>query len=87
MILNDEIPYVESKILELSKRVDLENYAKELKASGEYKDFYTRFSWDVIRAACGVNYLCSLYDKYGVNDSHITTLAKKAVKILNINLN
>lgn len=84
MLLQNEIPFVEGKLKELAKRYDLQEYANELKASKEYKDFETRLSWDVIRAACGVSYLCDLYDKYGANDSHISTLAKKAIKCLNL---
>lgn len=86
MLLQNELQFVESKIIELSKKHDLQSYATELKNSGEYKDFKTRLSWDLISAACGSNYLCSLYDKYGANDKHITTLAKQAIKVLNLNL-
>lgn len=86
MILQNELNFVESKLVELSQRHDLQSYANELKKSGEYKDFITRLSWDLLRASCGVNYICSLYDKYKVHDSHITTLAKQAIKVLNLNL-
>lgn len=84
MLLQNELQFVESKMIELSKNHDLQSYANELKESGEYKDFLTRLSWDLIRAACGCNYLCSLYDKYGANDTHITTLAKQAIKVLKL---
>lgn len=84
MLLQNELQFVESQMIELSKKHDLQSYANELKNSGEYKDFLTRLSWDLISAACGCNYLCSLYDKYGANDTHITTLAKKAIKVLKL---
>lgn len=86
MLLQNEITFVESKMLELSQKHDLQKYANELKESKEYKDFLTRLSWDILRAACGVNYICSLYDKYSANDYHITTLAKHCIKVLNLNL-
>ena len=85
MLLQNEIPFVESKMIDLSKKVDLQKYTNELKESKEYKDFLTRLSWDIIRVSCGVNYICSIYDKYGANDSHITTLAKHCIKVLNLN--
>lgn len=84
MLLQNELGFVENKMKELAKRYNLQEYTNKLKASKEYKDFETRLSWDVIRAACGTSYLCSLYQKYGANDSHITTLAKKAIKCLNL---
>ena len=84
MLLQKEIPFVESKIKELANRVNLQEYANKLKDSGEYNNFETRLSWDIIRAACGTSYFCDLYDKYGANDDHISTLAKKAVKCLNL---
>lgn len=84
MLLQNEIPFVERKMKELAKRYNLQEYTNKLKASKEYKDFETRLSWDVIRAACGTSYLCDLYDNYGANDSHISTLAKKAIKCLNL---
>lgn len=39
MLLQNELQFVESKIIELSKKHDLQSYATELKNSGEYKDF------------------------------------------------
>lgn len=86
MLLQNEIPFVESKMIELSQKYDLQKYANELKESKEYKDFLTRLSWDILRASCGVNYICSLYGKYGANDSHVSTLAKHCIKVLNLNL-
>lgn len=85
MKLQDELKFVESKMLELSQKCDLQGYTEDLKKSGEYNDFETRLSNDIIHAACGTKYLCSLYDKYGCNDKHITTLAKQAIKCLGLN--
>lgn len=86
MLLQNELQFVEIKMVELSKKHDLQSYANELKERGEYKDFLTSLSWYLIRAACGINYICSLYEKYGANDTHITTLAKQSIKVLNLNL-
>lgn len=55
-------------------------YAAELKASGKYKDFETRLAWDCIYAAVKIDEICSWHDKYNCDDTHITTLAKAALK-------
>lgn len=84
MLLKNEVGFCQQKILELANRVNLQEYANELKASKEYSDFGTRLFNDILRAACGVSYLCLLYDRYGAKDKHITTLAKEAGKCLNL---
>jgi hypothetical protein len=56
------------------------SYAEQLKASGEYQDFETRLAWDVLKAVVGTSKICEWYDQYNCNDSHIGTLAKKALK-------
>ncbi len=60
---------------------NLEEYAEQLKATGNFKDFETRLAWDCLRATVPVEVRCSWYEKYNCNDDHITTLAKKALKI------
>lgn len=79
MILSKEIPYVTEKMKELSSTHDLVKYVEDVRESGNYKVLKNRVAYDLIRAACGSTYLCELYDKYGCNDSHITTLALKCV--------
>jgi hypothetical protein len=58
-----------------------EEYAEQLKATGNYKDFETRLAWDCLRATVPVEVRCSWYEKYDCNDDHITTLVKKALKM------
>lgn len=51
-----------------------------LKQEGKCKDLETRLAWDCLRATIGSSQICEWYDKYNCNDSHITTLAKRALK-------
>lgn len=55
-------------------------YAAALKASGNYKDFETRLAWDCMYAVVGSSVMCEWHDKYNCDDTHITTLAKAALK-------
>lgn len=69
-------------VVEKFKRIDnLEEYADALKKSGEYNDFETRLAWDCLRATVPAETICDWYEKYNCNDTHITTLAKAALKI------
>lgn len=43
MLLQNELQFVESQMIELSKNHDLQSYANELKKSGNYKDFSLTF--------------------------------------------
>lgn len=79
MVLSKEIPYVTDKMRELSSTHDLMGYVEDVRKSGDYKSLKIRVANDLIKAACGTAYLCGLYDKYGCNDSHITTLAIKCM--------
>ena len=63
---------------------DIKNYAPKLKESGQYKDFEVRLVWDCIRAFVGSGTVCLWYEKYNCNDSHITTIGKKALKELGV---
>jgi len=54
-------------------------YAEQLKASGDYKNFKIRLANDCLRAVYKSSEICDWYDKYDCNDSHITTLAEKAL--------
>lgn len=62
----------------------IKEYAPQLKASGNYKDFEVRLCWDCIRAFVGSGTVCLWYDKYNCNDTHVTTLGKKALKELGV---
>ena len=62
----------------------IQDYAPKLKASKNYKDFETRLVWDCLRAFVGSGTICLWYDKYNVNDTHITTAGRKALKELKV---
>lgn len=55
-------------------------YAQELQASGNFKNFEIRLAWDCLKAVTSTTTICDWYDKYNCNDTHITTLAKAALK-------
>ena len=57
-----------------------QQYGKQLREKGGYKDYETRFAWDVLRKVMTVGEICDWYDKYGCNDHHITALAIAACK-------
>lgn len=59
----------------------IKEYAPKLKASGKYKDFERRLAWDCLNAFIGSAAICdTYYNKEGLNDDHITTAGKKALK-------
>ena len=69
-------------VVEKFKQIrNLESYAEELKKSGNYNDFETRLAWDCLRLTVPSSTICEWYEKYNCNDTHITTLAKAALKI------
>ena len=84
MKLGKEIPYVTEKMRELSSTYFTRSYVEDVRESGNYKVLKNRVASDLIRAACGSTYLCGLYDKYGCDDSHITTLALRCMKDVGI---
>lgn len=77
MKLENELKFTVEKMKGIT---NLKEYAEDLKANGDYQDFETRLAWDCLRAAVGTSTICKWYDKYNCNDSHITTLAKRALK-------
>lgn len=78
MKLAPELDYVVKKFKQIR---NLEDYAENLRLSGNYNDFETRLAWDCLRATVPSIVICSWYEKYDCNDNHITTLAKTALKI------
>lgn len=78
MKLDNELKYVVSKLKEIKDKIP--PYAAHLKESGGYEDFETRLAWDCLRVAMGTTWICNMYTKYDCNDTHITTLAKRALK-------
>ena len=62
----------------------IQEYAPKLKASGNYKDFEVRLTWDCIYAFVGSGTVCLWYKKYNCNDSHVFTVGKKALQELGV---
>lgn len=54
--------------------------AKWLKDNGRYTDLAARIGYDGIRAFMPRTYIIDLYASEGLNDSHIATGLRKAVK-------
>ena len=82
MKLQAEYNYIKKQFEDNVEKI--KDYAPKLKASGNYKDFEIRLTWDCIRAFVGTGTVCLWYEKYNCNDSHITTLGKKALKKLGV---
>ena len=82
MKLQNEFDYIKKQFE--SNLEKIKDYAPKLKASGNYKDFEIRLTWDCIRAFVGTGTVCLWYEKYNCNDTHITTVEKKALKELGV---
>ena len=69
-------------VLNQMRKLDAEKvkaYAENVKASGDYRNFETRITNDILAACIPVSVRCDWYGKYNCNDTHITTLAKSCV--------
>jgi hypothetical protein len=63
----------------------IKDYAPKLKETGKYSNFEVRLTWDCLHAFIGSSIIThTYYDKEGLNDDHITTAGKKALKELGI---
>lgn len=82
MKLQAEYNYIKKQFEDNVEKI--KDYAPKLKASGNYKDFEIRLTWDCIRAFVGTGTVCLWYEKYNCNDTHITTVGKKVLKDLGI---
>ena len=56
------------------------------KESGNYKVLEVRIGWDALRAFHGRDFREHLYNVEGLNDKHIETALKKAIKEANISV-
>ena len=82
MKLQKELNYI---MEQFAANIDkIKEYAPKLKESKQYKDYEVRLCWDCLRAFVGSGTICLWYEKYNCNDSHVTTLAKKALKELHV---
>ena len=79
MKLENERQYVIDKMRKLDAE-KVKEYAENVKASGDYRNFETRITNDILAACIPVPTRCDWYEKYSCNDTHITTLAKSCVK-------
>ena len=82
MKLQAEYNYIKKQFEDNVEKI--KDYAPQLKASGNYKDFEIRLTWDCIRAFVGSGTVCLWYEKDNCNDTHITTVGKKALKDLGV---
>ena len=82
MKLQAEYNYIKKQFEDNVEKI--KDYAPKLKASGNYKDFEIRLTWDCIRAFVGSGTICLWYEKYNCNDTHITTIGKKVLKDLGV---
>lgn len=78
MKLKSLLPEVVSRFNTIPRGTLIRHIAK-VKASGNYKDLETRIAWDILHATFTVSEICSWYEQYDCNDSHISTLAKDAM--------
>ena len=81
MKLRQEYEGIRAKVENLD-RVTVLAYKESLLKSGEYRSFETRFVWGILHAVVLPAVVCSWYEKYECNDSHITTLMIKICKDL-----
>lgn len=57
-----------------------QQYGAKLREKGGYKDYETRFAWDVLRKVVTTFEICEWYDRYDCDDRHITSLAIAACR-------
>ena len=90
MFFKDCLPEAINKFCSFYKEnaEKLNNYIKELKESGECKDFETRLSWDLAWATKWNKWDYFEKDEFGYpiveKDSHFITLFKTALRMSNI---
>ena len=58
-----------------------QQYGKQLREKGGYRNYEVRFAWDVLRKLVTAGEICDWYDRYDeCNDRHITALAIAACR-------
>ena len=67
----------------------VEEYVEQVRREGDYNNFDVRIANDVVKYGAmyhvmGVSAVCDMMDKYGCNDSHLTTLCIRIAKELQI---
>lgn len=82
MKLKNELPKIEKAFAENLEQIKA--YIPRLKADGQYHSFENRLAFDCLRAFIGTETMCSWYDLYDCNDTHIGTAGRAALKNLGI---
>lgn len=82
MKLQNELQGVIDRFDQLAKSNDIQAYIEKIKESGRYSNLQVRVAWALLHASgCPI---CLWYTKYGCNDTHVQTLALKALESLNL---
>lgn len=89
MKLQSELSKFQEAFNSVFASVNVQSYVDKIKASGEYKDLKTRIVWDLFWYSINQGFLTHDYidylrKTYGVNDSHIDTILKKAIDNFNL---
>lgn len=71
---------VANKVVACIPEQMLLDHAKAVQNSGQYKNLTVRIVNDIKYAVFSPAIICSWYDEYNCNDTHITTLFKKVVR-------
>lgn len=79
MKLKNELQRMEQRFSKLGVN-ELHVLLKQLKDSKQYTCLETRFIWVLVHHCYTSEETLQIYDKYGANDTHMDTLAKKAFK-------
>lgn len=67
----------------------VKEYVEKVRKEGNYNNFEVRIANDIVKYGAmyhimGVDAVCDMMEKYGCNDSHITTLCIRIAKELQI---
>lgn len=67
----------------------VKEYVENVRKEGHYNNFEVRIANDIVKYGAlyhvmGVNAVCDMMEKYGCNDSHLTTLCIRIAKELKI---
>lgn len=67
----------------------VKEYVEKVRKEGNYTDFNVRIANDIVKYGAmyhvmGVGAVCDMMDRYGCNDSHLTTLCIRIAKELQI---
>ena len=84
MKLQSELKNTEYLFSEFAKKYDIQGYIETVRKAGKYNDLKTRIAWDVLKLVIPVAGICAWYKKYDCDDTHITTLAIKALESLKL---